>query len=367
MIKRLLVLGLAISLITYKGLASSQILSYGTHMTPSNPVINGGLNAFRENLLNKSNQRLEIDFQLGGSIVKERTVLDGIEFGIVSAGYVVDAYVPTQLPHSALINDLGMNQANILAATLAVTELQLLHCDGCQRDLDLLKVKTMGIHRTSDYYLLCRENIKSTEDLKGKRIKSTGNWNLLVLNLDASPVNIPTSDTYEALQRGIIDCAIAPLYWLRTLSLWDVSKTVLDMPLGAFQGGHLLVLNRGEWDSLGNNEKELIVKSMPQLLMDLSKYFLDINNKVKEEARDHGVNYIKPDISFRKKFSETNSEVIKNTMTRAVRARIDSSEDIIKKYNELLLKWELIIAQEGTLDEKIKNTIYQEIYSKVIY
>ncbi|MGI6247390.1 MAG: TRAP transporter substrate-binding protein DctP [Pseudochelatococcus sp.] len=345
--------------------ARAETVTYGAYLSPSNPVITGGLEPLRAQIAESTGGGLVIEPQIGGSIVKERTTLEGIESGVVSAGYVVDAYLPSELPHSTLINDLGMGPADIRAGSLAVTEFQLLGCPGCAGDLKRAGVNSLAIHRISDYYLLCRQGITSSAQLSGKRIKATGNWSMIATNVGASVVNVPASDMYEAFQRGLIDCAIAPHYWLRTMSLWDSIKVVFDLPLGAFQGGHMMTVSSEVWEDLGDRHRAAVLDAMPDMILGVSNEFLSIEADVRREAAEHGVSYVPADDGLVSAFEKAREEAVRNAIDRARRARVADPEALVSGFRDTLAKWEKILDETGEDRAALAARARSEIYDRI--
>lgn len=59
------------------------------------------------------------------------------------------------------------------------------------------------------YFLSCTSPVESAEDLRGKLVRiGTKRQREVVEAVGAVPMSIPFSDTYEALQRGVLDCSL---------------------------------------------------------------------------------------------------------------------------------------------------------------
>lgn len=78
--------------------------------------------------------------------------------------------------------------------------------------------------------------VRSLLDLKGLRLRAPNELMALLKTLGADPVNMPMSDVYASLARGVVDGVVAPLDALRSLHLAEVAHEFsrLTIPRGAY-------------------------------------------------------------------------------------------------------------------------------------
>ena len=69
----------------------------------------------------------------------------------------------------------------------------------------LENVKVLYLHAHGPGLLHTKKPVKTLEDLKGMKIRSTGFSAKVVEALGAVPVAMPQGETYEALSKGIVD------------------------------------------------------------------------------------------------------------------------------------------------------------------
>ncbi|HHU76242.1 MAG TPA: TRAP transporter substrate-binding protein, partial [Firmicutes bacterium] len=98
--------------------------------------------------------------------------------------------------------------------------------------------------------------IKTLEDLKGLRLRSpSATLNPVVEAWGAIPVNLPMSELYEALQKGVVDCTIAPLSSIYDFNLSEVVNyaTFGDFYVCTF----FMAMNEDTWNSLSPEDQKV--------------------------------------------------------------------------------------------------------------
>lgn len=345
--------------------AHAQAISYGTFMPQNHPINSKAIVPFFERMSAATNGEVTLDLQPGSVITGTKTTLEGIDSNLVSAGYVVDLYIPSSLPNSVTITNFGMLDASPLAGSAAVTELQLLNCPACQDEMADYNARSFALQRISPYLLYCREGIETADDMAGKNIKVSSNWGLIVNKLGANAVNVQASEMYEAFQRGLIDCAVAPEIWLEQRSLWDDAKVVIDLPLGAFQGGHLMAINNDVYEDFDDATKEAFIANMPALITEVTEGYISGDASARSKAGEHGVKYVQADDKLKAILAEARDEVVALTIERGKKAGVANAEELSAKFQELIAKWEAIEAEANGDMAVFQARLKSEIYDKI--
>jgi len=122
-------------------------------------------------------------------------------------------------------------------------------------------------------YLYCREPVGSLDQLGGKRVRvHSSALATLVKNLGASALTMPIGDVYSALQRGVIDCATNSSVAGNAMKWFEVSTTMVDLPLGWAMNVHLA--NKGFWDGLEPGARSFLqdqMKTMEAAFWDMAR------------------------------------------------------------------------------------------------
>jgi TRAP-type transport system periplasmic protein len=346
--------------------AYAESLNYGSHMPPTNPLLVGGIDVVNAKVKEATNGELEFVSHPGGSIVDGKTALQGIGTGLIESGLVMDVYDPSALRYSTFITALGMVDAGTLSGAAAVTELQLLECEGCQQDFEAANVVSLALLRLRSPSLFCREGIETYADLAGKKISAESFTALFVAKVGAVPTSVPVADQYEALQRGLIDCAIGPDYFLSVYNLWDTAKVVFDMPIGAFQGVHAMTINRDVWDGLSTENRAAILAAMPDMMTGVSGGLEELGANARTEGeKSHGLKFIQADDKFTAALEAVGIESKEIALKNAHQAGLKDPEALAVKLDELVEKWNRIVEQAGEDQEAVKAAIREQIYAKI--
>ncbi|BAQ11918.1 extracellular solute-binding protein, family 7 [Bacillus sp. OxB-1] len=131
--------------------------------------------------------------------------------------------------------------------------------------------------------------VKSYEDLKGMRIRSpsaeTNEW---LTALGATPVSMSMNETYEALEKGVVDGTIAPWEAIEGYSLVDVIDyaTVGNFYMTTF----FVTMNENSWNELGE-ENQAAIKELvgEKMAAKAGTNFDEVGQRAIEKAKEKGV------------------------------------------------------------------------------
>ena len=86
------------------------------------------------------------------------------------------------------------------------------------------------------YKLLCREPYDTLSKLNGKKLRSYGAYvPLMWQSIGATGVNIVSTELYDSLSKGALDCAYLPVAALRSFKLFEVARFLIDMEFGMIE------------------------------------------------------------------------------------------------------------------------------------
>lgn len=122
-----------------------------------------------------------------------------------------------------------------------------------------LKVLTMQSYQEQIFY--CRKEVKSLADFKGLKMRSSGVSQADFLSaLGATGVPLSFTEVQQALQTGVIDCAITGTLGGYAAKWYESAKHLYTLPVNFAAG--MTVVNIAEWNKLDPGIRKLIEDTM---------------------------------------------------------------------------------------------------------
>lgn len=346
--------------------AQSKPLVYSSYLPPTHASNKHGLEPLFKAVEQDTRGSLKIELHPGGSMVPGKGTLQAMRDGLIDGGFAVSLYHQNEIPLNVAFSDLALLAEDPLATMGAINETVLLHCKECLDEYAKYKTVYLGAYSTTPYVMMCKKPVQTLADLKGLKMRAAGTvYGRLATALGGVPVTITNAEAYEALQRGQLDCMIGAISWLQTLSLWDTTKNVIDLPMGAYFGGAFIAFNEGSWKKMKPEDRQAFVKRVPEALARLAIGYAQDDIDVVGQARGKGVTIRKPDEAMVKLVAQYREEEIRNAIEAAKKRGVRDPEPAIRKFVATLAKWNGIVAKIGHDREKFEQALRTEIYDKV--
>jgi len=267
--------------------------------------------------------------------------LSGISSGIAQVGYHAGTYTPAALPEDNAISQLAFNYSNPYPLAFAVTEANMT----MPRLLDRWKshnIAFLGGYSTSPYILLCSKRIETLADMKGTKIRVPGaaqsDW---VASVGGVPVNVPSSEMYDGLDKGQLDCAAITALDLESRSLWDVTKYVTVLELGLYWAGYSQGVNRDFWQGLSDAQRQAFFDTLPEAMIDETVHYVSADRKALDEAAEHGVEIIEPAEDLKASVEAFAGQVRANAVTQGDDTfGLTDTETMLSDFEAIVAKWE---------------------------
>ncbi|MDD3311537.1 TRAP transporter substrate-binding protein [Pseudodesulfovibrio sp.] len=227
----------------------------------------------------RTNGKVRIDYFPGSTLSKAHQNYDGVVEGISDIGMSCLAYSRGRFPVMAAI-DLPLGYRTGAQAT-RVANAVYEHF----KPEELSDVQPMYFHAHGPGLLFTTEKpVAAMADLKGLKIRSTGNSALLVEALGGTPVAKPMSETYQSLQRGIVDGSIHPVESNKGWKLAEVVKFGTESFSVAYTTTFFVVMNKDKWNALDPDVQAAI--------MQINKEWADRHGAAWDDADALGRQYL---------------------------------------------------------------------------
>ncbi len=203
-----------------------------------------------------SRGELEITLFSAGELVPALNVLDAVSAGTVELGHTAALFWQGKMPAAAFFTTVPFGLSPTLHAAWLDQEGQVLW-DALYAPF---KVKPLLAGNTGPSTAgWFRKPITAIDDLKGLRIRVTGLGGEVLKRLGAVPVVISPGETYQALERGLIDAAefLAPANDL-PLGLHKVAPHLAYPGFNKPNGASELIIGTDLWQDLPEHLRTII-------------------------------------------------------------------------------------------------------------
>lgn len=209
-------------------------------------------------LAETGNYEIEWQENYGGSIVKPRGVLEGIQLGLGDIGIVTTIFHSSKLPSQGIAGSTPFVSSDARAVAKAVDEIarEFPAMNAEFEDQNQVYLATGVVLDT--YQVFCSSEVNSVADLEGKKIAGAGvNLRYLEGIKDAVGVRGGLTDFYNMVQTGLVDCAMLWPEAASTFKIAEVAPYMLKADLGAVNSKTVTV-NADYWAGLPDEVKEVL-------------------------------------------------------------------------------------------------------------
>jgi len=200
---------------------------------------------FCDEVKKRTNDRVEITYYPGGTLLSPVKMYDGVISDIADMGVSHIQYTRGRFPMMEVF-DLPLGFPSGWVATQVSSDFFDKYKPKEWNDVHVLYVNTSGpvILQTIS------KPVKALEDLKGLKIRATGRMTEVIKALGAVPVPLEMPDVYDALRRAVIEGILVDLSTLKYWKFAEVVKYVTSTWRLGTGITFYFVMNKNKWDAL---------------------------------------------------------------------------------------------------------------------
>lgn len=244
-------------------------LNYSVFFPPTHPQAKLA-SAWADEVMLRSQGRLKIFIFPGGALTKADQCYQGVVDNISDIGMSALAYTRGRfLLMEAL--DLPVGYTSGSAATHAANRLYAKYQPKAMEDTHVLY-----LHAHGPGILASKRPVTVLSDLKGMKVRATGLSAKLVERLGGAPVSMPQSDTYESLQKGVVDATFCPMETLQGWKQGEVVTSVTDSRCIGYTTTFFVTMNKEVWAGLPAD--------LQKILTDVSAEWIEKHAAMWDEA-----------------------------------------------------------------------------------
>lgn len=201
----------------------------------------------------RTNGEVVVEYFPGQTLTKARQVYDGVVEGISDIGFSVLAYTRGRFPVMAAV-DLPLGYTSGIVATKVVNAVY----DKFQPK-ELMDTKVMYLHAHGPGLIHTKDKaVRKMEDMQGLKFRAHGTSALVVEALGGTPVPKPMPETYQMLQKGVVDGAVYPFEANKGWRLGEVANYCTADYSAAYTTSFFVVMNKDKWNSISAANQKII-------------------------------------------------------------------------------------------------------------
>lgn len=235
----------------------------------------------------RTNGQVKVNVFPGATLSPPDQTYDSVVKGIADVGMSVLSYSKGRFPLSEVI-DLPLGYTSGLQAT----RLSNAYYQKFQpKELSDTKVMFLMAHGPGILYT--KNPVSKLEDLKGLKLRCSGSIAKIVAALGATPVAMPQNETYDALQKGVVDGLVSPLEALKGWKFAEVVKNVTQNFGSSYSLGFFVTMNKDKWNSIPKDAQDAIEQLNKEWIDKVGKAWDDFDKAGYEYGISKGVSIAK--------------------------------------------------------------------------
>jgi TRAP-type transport system periplasmic protein len=261
-------------------------LSFASYAPPSHRMSKIH-EAFGNEIEKRTNGRVKVVYYAGETLVKAAWTYDAVIKGITDIGHCSVGYTQGQFPLLEVFSvPIGVSsgyQASMLGNAF------------------IDKFKPKELNEVHFLYSTCvspsimhtsKKPINTLEDLKGLKIRVQGPAEAIVTALGATPVALPVTETYEAVQKGLVDGVLLPMESLINYRMAEVTTYTTKNYGAATTSIGMYLMNKQKWDSLPPDVQKIFTEVSKQYAEIEARLWNDMDKEGEEFALKKGHKFI---------------------------------------------------------------------------
>ncbi len=287
-------------------------------------------------LVNKmSNGRLQIKVHGAGHLVGALEVLDATKMGTIACYHGGAVYWMGKMPAAPLFCTYPFTMEPIPYLSW------MYHGGGMALYQKLYKDYNVGIALPCG--ILPIENlawankpIKTMEDFKGLKFRTSGWWGEILSKAGASVVMLPAGEVYESLQRKVIDAGEFSIPSMdKDLAFYEIAKYVLGPGVHQITTMLEIVINEKYWKALPPDLQEVVKAASQATTLNMLTNLINSDMAALEFLKGKGVEFFRLTPDVQKALQKQAYELIdqkaeKDAFTKEV---WESQKAFMKAYN----------------------------------
>lgn len=270
MLKQTLIASLVAGSLAFAGAAQAQVqkLRVAGNLLATGLILQNKEQPFFENFSKVSGLNVEVDYKPMDALgIKDTEGLRTLRSGLFDIVSLRLAQVSRDEPFVLGLDLVGLNPD--YDTTRKVMDAYREPFD--KRLQDRFKAKLLALWPFGPQVLFCKPEIKGLADLKGKKVRVYDqSLAKFIEQLGGIPVTLAFGETQQALQRGVVDCAITGASSANSAGWPEVTEYF--MPIGFQSAVQAYAINLDTWNKMTPDQQQKLMAAFGKLEKDIFDY-----------------------------------------------------------------------------------------------
>lgn len=224
---------------------------------------------------------VEVEVYPGESLLDDDDIYEGVNNGVADVGHTAIGYNLGRFPLLGALSVGGISYKNSKVSSYVAQDI----FDEYSPD-EMEDTKVMFLYGLGPGDIVTQNPVKDLSDLKGMEIRVSGEQVDTFDLLGATPVEMGMSDSYESLQKGVIQGIVTPVEALEGWKLAEQTESITEVDF-VYNAVHYITMNRDVWESLPEDIQEDIEEVNREIFEDVaSTLWDDINESAMEYTQE---------------------------------------------------------------------------------
>jgi len=202
----------------------------------------------------RSEGRLKINVFSGGSLTKPPQCYQGVVDGASDIGMSCFAYTRGRFPLLEGL-DLPLGYPDGISATRIANELIAKYADNLR---ELADTQILYVHAHGPGILASKKPVTTLADMANLKVRATGLSARIVEVLGGTPLGMDQGETYDALQKGVVQATLCPIETLKGWRQGEVISHITDTSAIGYTTTMFVTMNRAKWEALPEDLRTMI-------------------------------------------------------------------------------------------------------------
>ena len=307
-------------------------LKFAQPFSPKHTMQTKVFEPWAEKINKMTNGKVKVRFFPGGALGKTPDHYNLAEKGIADISYVLQDYTPGRFPMTSVFElPFMIPSAEKTSRAMWKTYEKF---PAFQKEYSKVKLLALFCH-DGGHFNSVKKPIRSLDDLKGMKFRTASPHVTKALkSFGAVPVNMPITETYTALERGVVEGTVLPwegnfIFKLAELLKYGTETDFYTMTM-------MVVMNKKKWESLPDDVKKAIDETTGAIMSEeAGRVFDNVRPVMKKLCLKKGMEAIQLPASEKEKLQAL-SMPLRQEWIKEMAAKGLPGEEVLKAAIQLL-------------------------------